>query len=232
MGSLLASLLGGGGGLSQMIGSGLGVQSYGNTQDYLKQIMQQASAKADPFAANRATAGNLLMQSYTDPLSIFTSPGYQALDQQLQNTQLARDAQSGNVFNAPERLAEREANFMKYLPTYQSNLMGMSGASANPAAGANIMANMALPITVAGQNKASVLGSGINAGLNTLFGNTASGSGTGMSPSLLSSIMSFFSGGGASNAIPSTSGFTSGGLAGGNTTDFSSGNLDYTSLFG
>ena len=195
--SLLTSLAGGGGAgttgettgtgggtmdaLSGILG-GLGSWwSQNNAQDYLKQQLERAVSIADPFAANRQQSGNLLMQSYTDPTAIWNAPYMQTLDQQFQNSQLARDAQAGQLFNAPERLSQREANFYNQLNQYRQPLLSMSGANANPASAAAAITGMSGPIAFTGLNAGNALGYAGQQGLNLLggmFGGTGTSGGT------------------------------------------------------
>ena len=149
-----------------------------NAQDYLKQQLERAVSMADPFATNRQQSGNLLMQSYTDPTAIWNSPYMQTLDKQFQNTQLARDAQAGQLFNAPERLSQREGNFYSQLDKYRQPLLSMSGANANPASGAAAITGMSGPIALTGLQAGNSLGYAGQQGM-TLLDQLMKGTSTG-----------------------------------------------------
>lgn len=195
---------GGMGDITNLINSVLGYNQSNENNQFLKDMLSKGTAMADPFQGNRAEAGNMLMQSYRDPLSIFNGPAYQALDKRMQDTQLARDAASGNVFNAPERLAQRQAGFLDYLPKYQQNLMGMSGANANPAAPASFMATMAKPISDAGAKSNAILGSGVSSAgniLSSVLGGGSGGGAGGTNPGILAAITKMFGGGGSTGEV-------------------------------
>ena len=220
MSSLLSGLLGGGGGglmpggaggaggggsLGGLLGSMFSATGFGDTQDYLKQIMERASQTADPYARYRSGDGDMLQQSYRDPLSIFQGSGYQALDKRLQDTMMARDAASGNLFNAPERLAQREAGFMDYNKDLQKNLITSSGAGFNPASSAAVMQGMAPSIALAGMQQQGAYGTAAQQGLG-LLGGLLGGGGTGATGGGggfdLNSIANFFGGGGGGSSSP------------------------------
>ena len=194
-------LLGGGmGDLTNLINGILGYNNSGDNLDFLKAQLAQGQQLADPFKQYRGESGDLLMQSYRDPLSIYNGAGYQALDKRMQDQQLARDAQSGQLFNAPERLAQRQAGFMDYLPKYQAPLLSMSGANSSPNAANAFTAAMAKPIVEASQQKNALTGSAVQSGSNILgkllglggAGGGAGGAGGGMG---LADIFKIFSGG-------------------------------------
>jgi len=108
------------------------------------------------------------MQSYTDPLSIYNKPEYQMLDQRMQDQQMGKAAQSGTMFNAPERLAQRQTGFLDQLNQYRAPLMGMSGASTNPAQPAAFQSEMAKSMVPLEMEKAGAVGSGMQSGMNVI----------------------------------------------------------------
>lgn len=156
-------------GITNAIGSYLSSKNYGDTQDYLKQQLDRAIELADPFKMHRGTSGNLLMQSYTDPSSIWNSDYMQMLDKDFQNTQMARDAAAGQLFNAPERLAQRETNFYKQLNEYRQPLLQMSGAAFNPNAGVAAITGMSPAIAEAGMREQGAMGTAAQQGLGVLM---------------------------------------------------------------
>jgi hypothetical protein len=143
-----------------MLNAYLSNQGQGAEQDQMGQMMQFLLANGDVYRPWRNADANLLQQSYNDPLAIFNGSGYQALDKRLQDTMMARDAASGNLFNAPERLAQREAGFMDYNQNLQKNLLQSSGASANPNQAISSIGAMA-PQYSALANNSSILGAGL-----------------------------------------------------------------------
>ena len=135
----------------------------------MRQLMQQ---QQDPFAQYRQPSGNLLMQSYTDPLSIYGGEAYQLLDKRMQEEQLAKASQAGTLFNAPERLAQRQTGFLDYLDKYRQPLMGMSGAGTSPAAYGGIQAEMAKSLWPVELAKAGAVGGGLSQVPGAITGTT------------------------------------------------------------
>jgi len=186
--------------LTNLVNSLYSMNQTNSQTDFLKDLLAQGMASGDPFKANRKPSGDLLMQSYNDPLSIWNKPEYQALDKKMQDTQLARDAAAGQLFNAPERLAQRSTGFLEQLDKYRQPLLPMSGAAFNPAADLGFMASMAKPIMESGKTSSAQTGSAIQSGANILSGILGGGSSGG-----LDGIIQGILGGG------STSGSTGGG---------------------
>ena len=118
---------------------GMGSSIYGyNTMDkaseYLKSIMDQTGQYGDPYKQYRPSEAAMRNQTFMDPMSIYNSQPYQLLDKRMQDQQLAQGAQAGTLFNAPERLAQRQTGFMDYLSKLRSDLLPGSGAGMNPIA--------------------------------------------------------------------------------------------------
>jgi hypothetical protein len=170
-GNLMSSLLPTGGssfGINNLLGMLPGILQYfnlGGLEDKLEGLKTEALQYSDPYGLGpyRQPMAQRLEQSYADPLSIWNSPEMQALDRQMQNSQLARDAQAGQLFNAPERLAQRQDNFLtKALPAYRQGLLQPSGATfaprgmeavtsmMGPLAGAYLGKNMGLGMALQG----------------------------------------------------------------------------------
>jgi len=192
----------GGGGmndLTNLVNSLFAVNSSNDQTDFLKNLLAQGMASGDPFKPHRAESGNLLMQSYNDPLSIWNKPEYQALDKKMQDTQMARDAAGGQLFNAPERLAQRSTGFLEQLDKYRQPLLPMSGASFNPASDLGFMAAMAKPIMESGKSTSAQTGSAIQSGsniLSSILGGATGGGSTGGGGWDLSALTNLFSGSG------------------------------------
>jgi hypothetical protein len=124
----------------------------------------------------------------------------QAWDTEMQNSQLAKDAAAGQLFNAPERLAQRERGFLTQLKDYRQPLLQMSG-SGQPLHSAQAMSAFAGPIVANELAGNAALGATINTGTDILggmfgLGGTSGGGGFDLS-SLLGGL--FGGGGGTTN---------------------------------
>ena len=124
----------GGGSLPGVISSVYGYNTLDKASEYLKQIMDQTGQYGDPYKQYRPSEAAMRNQTFTDPMSIYNSQPYQLLDKRMQDQQLAQGAQAGTLFNAPERLAQRQTGFMDYLSKLRSDLLPGSGAGMNPIA--------------------------------------------------------------------------------------------------
>jgi hypothetical protein len=177
--ALLRNVLGGGGGGTSGGGTAGGQQTGGNVpsnlrdivgglgewysagdaEDDLKAMMERSISAADPYGygPRRTRAADLLQQTYDDPLAIYNSPAYQLLDKRMQEQQLARDAAAGQLFNAPERVAQRQAGFLDQLDKMRQPLVTMSGANQNLRI-ADVISKFADPIVAANMRKHGGLG--------------------------------------------------------------------------
>jgi hypothetical protein len=192
----------GGGNLTNLINGLLTTNEYDDQSDWLKATMERAVAASDPYGYGpyRKYAADLLQQSYQNPLAIWQSPEMQAWDTEMQNSQLAKDAAAGQLFNAPERLAQRERGFLTQLKDYRQPLLQMSG-SGQPLHSAQAMSAFAGPIVANELAGNAALGATINTGTDILggmfgLGGTSGGGGFDLS-SLLGGL--FGGGGGTTN---------------------------------
>jgi len=178
--------------------------AYDDAGDYLKNQQERAISASDPYGYGpyRTYAAQQLQRSYQDPVSIWNSPEMQAWDTEMQNSQMARDSQAGQLFNAPERLAQRERGFLTQLKDYRAPLMQMSGSQFRP----DVSAYTSLADDIVKNNiaESASLGGTINAGLGGLGSILGGSGGTG---STLSSLWKAISGGsGGGSAAGSTAG--------------------------
>lgn len=155
---LLQNILGGGqkGGyqlpVGNLLGGLMGLYSANQNKNQVNQIMNRATSTADPFQNNRAASGNLLMQSYTNPSAIYNSPEMQALQTIFGNQYDANAAAGGRTSDTTSRAVALQNNFLANLNAYRQNLMGMSGANANPGQQSLAMQSL-LPQLMQGNNQ-------------------------------------------------------------------------------
>lgn len=169
MGSLLNWLTGTGTGSLGGLATGLmQYGEYGDQSDFLKSTMERAISASDPYGYGpyRKYAADQLQKTYTDPASIYASPEMQALDQMFMDKTMAGQSVSGNLFNAPERVSQRQNNFYANLSDYRKPLMQMSGSQFRPDTKAYY--EFAGPIVQNELNRSASLGGAINAGLGGL----------------------------------------------------------------
>lgn len=160
---------GGGAGATNLGLLGGGIYDYNSlnrSSDFLRQIMQQASSSADPYAARRSQMGADFDQLMRDPMS---SNLVRSLDQSFQNEYDARGAQAGTyntAYDTTERESQRMANIVKNLPQLAQPFGQASGAYSNPAQAGAIMAEMSKPITAIEQAKARAVGQATSGGID------------------------------------------------------------------
>ena len=162
-----------GGVMSPYGGGGLlgGIYDY-NTLDrsseFLKQIMDQTGQYGDPYKQYRPSEAAMRNQTFMDPLSIYNRPEYQMLDKRMQDQQLAQGAQAGTLFNAPERLAQRQTGFLDYLSKLRGDLLPGSGAGLNPIAPQAAQAEMMKSYVPLEMAKSQAVGQATGGGANTI----------------------------------------------------------------
>lgn len=123
------------------------MQQYGNIQDKQNQLMnviaQQPTIAGDPaLQAYRTqamgynpTAGDYgfyqdqLQKTYTDPLGVYNSQGYQKLADLFGSQIARRDAASGRLSQYGDRANEMQGNFLNYLDKYRSGLNSAAGTA-------------------------------------------------------------------------------------------------------
>jgi hypothetical protein len=132
-----------------------------------KDIMAQ-SGTIDPYDQYRESEAALRNQTFTDPLSIYASEPYQLLDQRMQDQQLAAGAQAGTLYNAPERLAQRQTGFLDYLSKMRADLLPGSGAGMSPATDEAFLSEMAKNIAPIEMAKAQAVGGAVNSGMTAM----------------------------------------------------------------
>jgi len=152
------------GGIGDIFNSVYDYNTLDRSSDFLKQIMDQTGQYGDPYKQYRPQEAAMRNQTFTDPTAMYNSDVYQSLDKRLQDQQLAGAAQAGTLYNAPERLAQRQTNFYDYLSKLRSDLLPGSGAGLNPIAPQAAQAEMMKSYVPLEMAKASAVGSGVNAG--------------------------------------------------------------------
>lgn len=168
------------------------MQQYGNLQDKQNQLVDViANSKAingDPaLDAYRAqalgynpTQGDYgfyqkqLQNTYTDPLGVYNSAGYQKLADLFGSQIARRDAAAGRLSQYGDRANEMQGNFLKYLDSYRSGLNSAAGTSGQVQGNyLNSMLNGAAGLQNANTSQLGAL-SGlfgqVNSGLNNLAG--------------------------------------------------------------
>jgi hypothetical protein len=227
-GGILDWITGGGtGNLANLINGFMTNNAYNDQGDFLKNTMERAAAASDPYGYGpyRKYGADKLQQTYQDPAAIWRSPEMQGLDKLFMDETMAAQAANGQLFNAPERLAQRENNFYKNLDNYRRPLIEMSGANkalttpqslaafANPIVANELAKNMNQGALVQqglyglGEllgTGGNIFGSGAQGGpgslITSLFGGGGGSGGGGGLTSLLNSVGSFFGGGGSNPA--------------------------------
>jgi len=168
------------------------MQQYGNLQNKQNQltdvIANSNTIQGDPqLEAYRAQAmgynplgGNYdfyqkqLQNTYTDPLGVYNSQGYQKLADLFGSQIARRDAAAGRLSQYGDRANEMQGNFLKYLDSYRSGLSN-AASSAGQVQGnyLNSMLNGATSLQNADTSQLGAL-SGlfgqVNSGLNNLAG--------------------------------------------------------------
>ena len=156
------------------IGAGVGTatgMSGGNTTN-----PQAAAAQADPFAQYRPQYGAQIQDLMNNPSSVQNLPGYQAqMNQGIQAVQRG-DAAQGKSLSGQEQIDLQnlgQSQQSSYFNTYLQQLMNLSGANQNPAAGWNA-ANQAT------QNQTNAYGqiAGGLSNLSSIYGNSGVGGGS------------------------------------------------------
>lgn len=175
----LTSAQGGAGALSGI----LGYNDAADQTDWMKATMERAVGASDPYGYGpyRKYAADQLQRTYQDPASIYNSAEMQGLDKLFMDKTMAEQAASGNLFNAPERVAQRQNNFYSNLNEYRKPLLQMSG-SGQALVAPQTYASFAKSISDLQGDQALAKGNmigGITGGLNTLFGGGGSTAGQG-----------------------------------------------------
>ena len=160
-------------GLLDMMSSIYDYNTLDNQSNLLQQLMGQAGTM-DPYAQYRSGEAAMRNQTFTDPLSIYNSQPYQLLDQRMQDQQLAQGAQAGTLFNAPERLAQRQTGFLDYLSKLRGDLLPGSGAGMSPGMPLAFQSEVAKTMTPIELAKARAVGQATQAGTSALPGTISS----------------------------------------------------------
>lgn len=99
------------------------------TGDPALDAMRSKAMGYDPTAGDYGFYQDQLQKTYTDPLGIYNSQGYQQLADLFGSQIARRDAAAGRLSQYGDRANEMQGNFLKYLNDYRSGLNAAAGTS-------------------------------------------------------------------------------------------------------
>jgi len=182
--------------LGPIISGATGLQGQENSEDKLTQIYNDVKASGDYYRPWRPDIANTASQMINNPDQYLQSPAAQAMLKQAKDAMMAKDAQSGNLFNAPERVNQYLGTQSNLLNSRLNSISNYQNAMGNPNAATNAMAQLGLPLAMM-QNYSPTWSSMLGqAGGAATGGGTAGTGGTAGGGGGLNDIMNLISGGG------------------------------------